>query len=109
MPLLLRMNHKLMLHLRLSIAIVYQAIAKSDVDVRRELYSGILLTGGTSLLSGLRDRLERDLLEFAPQACRPPLLKQVRAFAAAVCTGYSGTCTIICNAICWRLMCRHAN
>jgi actin-related protein len=40
------------------------------VDVRRELYSGIVLTGGTSMFSTLRDRLERELTEIAPQMAK---------------------------------------
>ena len=43
---------------------------RCDVDVRRELYSGVVLTGGTAGFSTLRDRLERELTELAPQMAK---------------------------------------
>ena len=33
---------------------VLETIAKCDVDVRKELYGGVVLTGGTALLTGVR-------------------------------------------------------
>ena len=33
---------------------VLETINKCDVDIRRELYSGIILTGGTALLTAVR-------------------------------------------------------
>ncbi|KAK9815679.1 hypothetical protein WJX72_007893 [[Myrmecia] bisecta] len=50
--------------------VVLESISKCDVDIRRELFSGIILTGGTSLFSQLRDRLERELTEAAPQTAK---------------------------------------
>ncbi|GAB4819420.1 hypothetical protein N2152v2_006466 [Parachlorella kessleri] len=49
-------------------------INKCDVDVRRELYSGVVLTGGTSMFSSMRDRLERELAEVAPQMAKVKVL-----------------------------------
>mmetsp|Transcript_30869 Transcript_30869/g.67419 ORF Transcript_30869/g.67419 Transcript_30869/m.67419 type:complete len:456 (-) Transcript_30869:65-1432(-) len=43
--------------------LVLDAIGKCDVDVRKELYGGVLLTGGVSLIPNLRERLERELSE----------------------------------------------
>eukprot|EP00854_Cymbomonas_tetramitiformis_P015157 gene15157-17929_t len=52
-------------------ALILEAIAKCDVDVRKELHSNILLTGGMSSLPVLRERLERELTEqVAPNAGR---------------------------------------
>ena len=36
------------------------------MDVRRELYGGVVLTGGTALFGTMRDRLEKELAEVAP-------------------------------------------
>lgn len=44
-------------------ALIVEAISKCDVDVRKELTSNVLLTGGMSSLPVLRDRLERELSE----------------------------------------------
>lgn len=40
------------------------------MDIRRELYSGVVLTGGTAMFTTLRDRLERELTEIAPQMAK---------------------------------------
>jgi actin-like protein 6A len=52
------------------VAAVLEAASTLDVDVRREVLPGVVLTGGTSLLAGLRERLERGLIEAAPQAAK---------------------------------------
>jgi len=43
--------------------LVLDSIGKCDIDVRKELYGGVLLTGGVSLIPNLRERLERELSE----------------------------------------------
>ncbi|XP_078161240.1 actin-related protein 4 [Carex rostrata] len=49
---------------------ILESINKSDVDIRRELFSSILLAGGTSSVQQLKERLEKELMEEAPQAAR---------------------------------------
>ncbi|KAK2647825.1 hypothetical protein Ddye_015314 [Dipteronia dyeriana] len=49
---------------------VLECINKCDVDIRRELFSSILLAGGTASMQQLKERLEKDLLEESPQAAR---------------------------------------
>ncbi|GAY58093.1 hypothetical protein CUMW_184420 [Citrus unshiu] len=49
---------------------VIDSINKCDVDIRRELFSSILLAGGTASMQQLKERLEKDLLEESPQAAR---------------------------------------
>ncbi|KAL8474842.1 hypothetical protein ACS0TY_031316 [Phlomoides rotata] len=53
---------------------VIESINKCDVDIRRELYSTILLSGGTASMQQLKERLEKDLLEESPQAARIKVL-----------------------------------
>ncbi|CAI9786875.1 unnamed protein product [Fraxinus pennsylvanica] len=53
---------------------VIESINKCDVDIRRELYSSILLAGGTASMQQLKERLEKDLLEESPQAARVKVL-----------------------------------
>ncbi|VFQ86681.1 unnamed protein product [Cuscuta campestris] len=53
---------------------VIESINKCDVDIRRELYSSILLAGGTASMQQLKERLEKDLLEDSPQAARVKVL-----------------------------------
>ncbi|KAI3410518.1 hypothetical protein GPALN_004619 [Globodera pallida] len=45
---------------------VHEAIQKCPIDSRRTLYRNIYLTGGTSQLRGLAERLEHELAQLAP-------------------------------------------
>ena len=46
--------------------LVYAAVAHCDVDVRRELLANIHLVGGSSLITGVRERLAYELNELVP-------------------------------------------
>eukprot|EP00898_Chlorokybus_atmophyticus_P003530 jgi/Chlat1/4178/Chrsp27S04278 len=51
-------------------ALVIESINRCDVDARRDLFNGVLLSGGTSLFPNMKERVERELLELAPQTAR---------------------------------------
>ncbi|CAI0547871.1 unnamed protein product [Linum tenue] len=53
---------------------VIDSINRCDVDIRRDLYSSILLAGGTASMQQLKERLEKDLLEESPQNARVKVL-----------------------------------
>ncbi|KAE9611197.1 putative Actin family [Lupinus albus] len=53
---------------------VIDSINKCDVDIRRELFSSILLAGGTASMHQLKERLEKELLEESPHAARVKVL-----------------------------------
>lgn len=53
---------------------VIESINKCDVDIRRELFSSILLAGGTAAMQQLKERLEKELMEEAPQTARVKVL-----------------------------------
>jgi len=44
------------------------SINECDIDIRRDLYSNVILSGGTTLYEGLPDRLEKELDAMCPQA-----------------------------------------
>jgi len=46
--------------------LIHSVIQQSPIDSRRTLYRNIYLSGGTSLLPGLAERLESELLKVAP-------------------------------------------
>lgn len=46
----------------------YSSIMKSDVDVRKELYSNIVLSGGTTMFSGISERLTKEVQKLAPSS-----------------------------------------
>lgn len=45
----------------------FDAISACDVDMRRELFGGIILSGGTSLMPGTIERFTRELAILTPQ------------------------------------------
>jgi len=54
--------------------LVLQSLAKCDIDCRRELLANIVLVGGGSLLSGLPQRLQKELEDLLPLALRPKVI-----------------------------------
>lgn len=40
---------------------------KCDIDVRRELYNNIVLSGGTSMFEGIQARLQKEVSDMAGQ------------------------------------------
>ncbi|CAL1148388.1 unnamed protein product, partial [Cladocopium goreaui] len=50
--------------------LVFESIMASDEDLREELFSNVLLAGGSSLLRGLPERLQKDLAAMLPESSR---------------------------------------
>ncbi len=50
--------------------LVYAAIQQADADLRKELWNSICVAGGTSLMPGFKERLERDLTNISPAKVR---------------------------------------
>jgi len=44
----------------------YHSIMSSNVDIRKDLYGNVVLSGGTSMLSGIAERLQKELTDLAP-------------------------------------------
>lgn len=55
-------------------AAVAEVISKADVDVRKELWGGVVLVGGGSLFPHLKERLEREIAAAAPAVLKSKLL-----------------------------------
>jgi actin beta/gamma 1 len=45
---------------------LYNSIMKCDVDIRQELYANIVLAGGSTMLPGIADRLQKEISQLAP-------------------------------------------
>jgi len=45
----------------------FDSIQECDIDIRKDLYSNVILSGGTTLYEGLPDRLEKELDAMCPQ------------------------------------------
>jgi len=46
--------------------IVYDTVVKVDRDIKQELFRNVILSGGTSMLPGLAERLQKELTNLAP-------------------------------------------
>ena len=43
---------------------------KCDIDIRRDLYGNIVMSGGTTMFPGLADRMSKEMTAFAPANMR---------------------------------------
>jgi actin len=50
--------------------LTYNAIMKCDVDIRKDLYGNIVLSGGTTMYDGIADRLTAEMTRLAPAAIK---------------------------------------
>ncbi|KAB8228972.1 actin [Aspergillus alliaceus] len=48
----------------------FNSIQKCDVDVRKDLYGNIVISGGTTLYPGIADRLQKELTNMAPTSMK---------------------------------------
>jgi len=48
----------------------FQSIMKCDVDIRKDLYSNIVLSGGTTMFSGIGERMTKELTALAPSTMK---------------------------------------
>eukprot|EP01025_Chloroclados_australasicus_P069902 TRINITY_DN9952_c0_g1_i4.p1 TRINITY_DN9952_c0_g1~~TRINITY_DN9952_c0_g1_i4.p1 ORF type:complete len:296 (-),score=37.80 TRINITY_DN9952_c0_g1_i4:127-1014(-) len=49
---------------------IKQSIELCDVDIRRDLFGGTIATGGGSTFTGLKDRLDKELSQIAPNTVK---------------------------------------
>jgi actin, other eukaryote len=52
----------------------YNSIFKCDLDIRRDLYGNVVLSGGTTMFPGISDRMQKELTSLSPASMkvRPP-------------------------------------
>ena len=44
----------------------FQSITKCDVDIRKDLYGNVVLSGGTTMFAGIGERMTKQLTALAP-------------------------------------------
>ncbi|KAK4405084.1 actin [Sesamum angolense] len=49
---------------------IYSSIMKSDVDIRKDLYSNIVLSGGSTMFPGIADRVGKEINALAPTSMK---------------------------------------
>jgi len=52
----------------------FQSIMACDVDIRKDLYGNIVLSGGTSMYPGLNDRMHKEISALAPAAMKVKII-----------------------------------
>jgi len=48
----------------------FQSIMKCDVDIRKDLYSNVVLSGGTTMFTGIGERMTKELTSLAPSTMK---------------------------------------
>jgi len=48
----------------------FQTIMKCDVDIRRDLYANIVMSGGTTMFAGIAERMTKELTALAPSTMK---------------------------------------
>jgi len=46
--------------------LIYNSIMKCDVDIRKDLYANIVLSGGSTMYAGIQERVEKEVTNLAP-------------------------------------------
>merc|ERR1712026_511704 len=50
--------------------LTYDSIQKCDIDIRKDLYTNIVLSGGTTMFKGIDKRLEKDISAVSPASVK---------------------------------------
>ncbi|KAK7030245.1 Actin-2 [Paramarasmius palmivorus] len=53
---------------------VYNSITKCDLDIRRDLYSNVVLSGGSTMYPGIADRMTKELVSMAPSSVKVKII-----------------------------------
>ena len=48
----------------------FNSIYKCDLDIRRDLYGNVVLSGGTTMFPGISDRMQKELTALSPSSMK---------------------------------------
>ncbi|XP_056698170.1 uncharacterized protein [Spinacia oleracea] len=48
----------------------YNSVTKCDIDIRKDLHGNIVLSGGTTMLPGIADRMSKEITALAPSSMK---------------------------------------
>jgi actin-related protein len=68
-----------------------ESINKTDIDLRENLLSNILVAGGNSLLPGFIERYEKCLFQIAPQTARIKVYSSPKNFERSFASWIGGS------------------
>lgn len=52
----------------------FQSIMKCDIDIRKDLYYNIVLSGGTTMFAGIADRMHNEIDNMSPQSMKVKII-----------------------------------
>jgi actin beta/gamma 1 len=52
----------------------FNSIKICDVDIRKDLYGNVVLSGGTTMYNGLHERMQKELAALAPSTVKPKVI-----------------------------------
>ena len=50
--------------------LTFDSIMRCDVDIRKDLYNNIVLSGGSTMFQGIADRLQKEISDLAPASVK---------------------------------------
>ena len=50
--------------------VMFDSIMKCDIDIRKDLYKNIFLSGGTTMITGIAERIEKEVIALAPPSMK---------------------------------------
>jgi actin beta/gamma 1 len=54
--------------------VTFNSIMKCDVDVRKDLYGNIVMSGGTTMYPGISDRMQKEITALAPSSMKVKII-----------------------------------
>lgn len=63
----------------------YNSIMKCDVDIRKDLYANIVLSGGTTMFPGIADRMIKEITALAPSSMKIKVVAPPERKYSVVC------------------------
>jgi actin beta/gamma 1 len=48
----------------------YSSIMKCDIDIRKDLYANVVMSGGSTMYPGIADRMQKEIGQLAPQTMK---------------------------------------
>merc|ERR1712117_490195 len=72
----------------------YNSIMKCDVDIRKDLYGNVVMSGGTTMYPGIADRMQKEITSLAPPTMKikiiaPPERKYSVCFGGSILASLS--------------------
>ncbi len=55
----------------------FQSIMKCDVDIRKDLYGNVVLSGGTTVFAGIGKRMTKELTALAPSTMKTKVVNSL--------------------------------